>query len=259
MILNFFNEPGYRYGFPVEGQTRCKHRMGGPARHKGIKDPLTGRSAIPIFEFDLSDIYLGIRIPRIKRLPIYYTFCANLWDFAYRVVSDQRIELILPKKGRSKLDAEELERAARFDARYSNGFPEQPQKIVWFKYNSLDPEHFFYRNIFQSPGLWPEEEKELLRGLNAHNKDFLKKPARSLEDAVSKLPEFTFPVGNPMDHCPEPECRKGKKDFMKLLLWLTPEEGEEPLYTAIAGGDSGILSVTWCTHCYAIRVNHQCT
>ena len=99
----------------------------------------------------------------------------------------------------------------------------------------------------------------MLRGLNALHQDILTTPARSLDEAVEKLPYLTFPVGRPQDHCPNPKCRKGKKDLMKLLLIMTPDVEEEPLYSSIAGGDEGVLSFLWCTHCYTFRVVHQCT
>jgi hypothetical protein len=77
-------------------------------------------------------------------------------------------------------------------------------------YNNLDPEDYEFRKIFHQWPLTPDQENELLRRLNAHYQEILKRPAKSLEETDRGLPDVLSPLRKPESYCPNPKCRKGK-------------------------------------------------
>ncbi|OWK38316.1 hypothetical protein FRUB_07436 [Fimbriiglobus ruber] len=218
---------------------------------------MTGRAAIPLFDLDLSDPDLGITIPGLTRLTTYYPFCTTLGRFDYRLLSDDRIEPIALSDNPLTPDVDSV---AVFDAQYANGFRYRPMEITWTTFDSRNPDdYFFYRNLFSFPELDAAEEQTLLDALNTMYPKILNPPADTLENADYELPDIFFPVGYPVTTCPNPGCQEGKKTHMQFFMLIQPEEDEEPLYSTIAGGDSGRLSFVWCEYCQAISVSNQCT
>jgi hypothetical protein len=69
------------------------HIFGGPPLHRGTVPPGCRRSMHLLFQLDLSDEDISLRLPGVSKLPLYYPFfhCGKV---GYRVVSDKEISVL---------------------------------------------------------------------------------------------------------------------------------------------------------------------
>jgi hypothetical protein len=260
MLMTIFNQVDEKIGTPEEGgEGPYRHTMGGTPRHAGAADPFTGRPALPILEFDLADPDLGIAARGLTRLPVYYPFHTTRGSFCYRV-ANTRVRPLERRLGPERVDRAD---AKAFDDRYPSGFRFRPITIEWRAYDPMDPSDFFYRSVFSSPDLSPRQERTLVNALNKYWAEVLGKKlfkkSNNLEEADDNLPRIDFPTGSPAVDCPNRSCRKYKEPEMQYFFLLEPEEQDDVIYTAIAGGDSGRLTAVFCPACRTVRISNQCT
>src|SRR5262249_25320046 len=88
MDTQFFDRQSLCIGRVWEGVCEYQHTFGGPARHDGASLPALGQPAHLLYLFDLGDLRLGLAIPGLRRLPIYYAFGIEYGPFCYRVLAD---------------------------------------------------------------------------------------------------------------------------------------------------------------------------
>src|SRR4051794_28820588 len=96
MITTILDKANFRTGSVSEGASPYKHTFGGPPRHEGVQLAGLGRPAHLLYCFDLEDPAVGLTLPGVRWLPIYYAFWSQggAFGIAYRVLSDDRVELL---------------------------------------------------------------------------------------------------------------------------------------------------------------------
>jgi hypothetical protein len=262
MHLTVFNTAALRYGYFKAGTGQFSHVFGGPPRHKGTHDPATGHDALPLLELDLADPNVGITIPRVTRLPIYYSFCNPRGQFAYRVISNSRIESLLPKRpGRPEPD----EDTAAFFARHAAGLSRRPMTIDWRAFNPTNPQEVvLYGRLFRLDdylsSLPAHSEQSLVRRIAESYRGLFTRTPRTMDEVWDELPDVFFPVGEADSRCQRTGCRGRRGDGETvMLLQFVPDDKDGPLYWAIGGDDSGQFQATFCPWCHTVVVSNPCT
>src|SRR5262245_45279534 len=74
MLGTILDKVNLRHGRVREGGGKYRHSFGGPACHDGVVLRGLGRPAHLLYCFDLKDPRLGLSIPNLRWLPIYYAF-----------------------------------------------------------------------------------------------------------------------------------------------------------------------------------------
>lgn len=104
----------------VEGvDKRFHHTFGGPTRHSGTTPPGCDTPLHLLYVFDTSDPAFPLRIPKIRYLPLYYSFPYNAGACGYRVMSETKIEVLY-------METKEVEK----DFPYTNYPSEFPRRRV---------------------------------------------------------------------------------------------------------------------------------
>jgi hypothetical protein len=235
------------------------HRFGGPARYEGIVPEGSEQPATLLFRLDMRDECVGMKIPRVRWLPIFYPFGNLGGPFKYRILSDRAIEMLCRPYPKSM-----YRRGVRFGT-----FPtELPRAAVYLlptQYNPKDPQDVDYcGGVLGIDGLSEKERATLLREMNAMYKerygdvyDPESDYYESLDDLVSECSPFT--QGNYNSPCPVRGCvNHGKEGAMRALLCIDPEP-EDEFYELIGGGDDGQLVFEICPECHVVMVHNPAT
>lgn len=268
MLATILDKANLRHGFLFEGADKYRHSFGGPPRHDGVVLPVLGLPAHLLFCFNLKDPQLGLHIPSLRWLPIYYAFANDEGEFCYRVPSDDRIE-ILEKPFRSRLDKDTV---AFYDS-FPPHFRKRKMAVQLSDYDPKDPDELAqYGPVFGAGHLTETEKLAVKREIEENYTGMIfdltggEPPYSSLEELIGNLGGgVLFPQGFPQRCCPSRECRNHRK-FGQLMFWMLiePEEEEDDadlqqVYQSIAGADSGRLQVLICPLCHSICVNNVCT
>lgn len=74
------------------------HRFGGPAFHDGAIPKGQAKPLELLYVFDCNDPLVPVGVPGVRHLPLYYGFHYDAAGLGYRVVSDQRIEILYQER-----------------------------------------------------------------------------------------------------------------------------------------------------------------
>jgi hypothetical protein len=210
---------------------KYEHSFGGPPCHDGITQP--GFESYPahlLFRFDLHDPEIGIEIPGLRWLPIYYAWRAG--GICYRLVSDSQIERI----GESY--SEHDFRYGTFD-NFPPPFPRVPLSL---KASDYDPHDFTdvmtYGKIFGLDDLTPEEkawiqsriEEDFRQRFGEDLTGLSGEALESLEDVVDHFAQY-YGQGFLDGRCTNEKCANSPtKGQMQGLLVVEPGPEDGPLY-----------------------------
>jgi hypothetical protein len=238
------------------------HEFGGDAPHDGVVPAECPHPVHLFYHLDLSDPRLGVELPhsQLTYLPLYYALGNLGGPFRYRVVSDDRIELLCqpyPKKFRAGIMKDypepfELE----FVELYPLGYDPKKPEDVWNLGGVLGIEELTPR---QRTTLKKKLERWYLKemGCPLVEKEDEDEPDPPLEEIVEGCTPFT--QGMPQEKCPNPQCKEHKAGTpLSPLLLLDPDE-DDAFYEIIAGGDSGQLIWQLCRTCASVVVTNPCT
>lgn len=248
----FFVTPKKRW-LPFGSRKRkYEHSFGGPPRHEGVTQPGLDRPAHLLYMFDLRDPALGLELPGVRWLPIYYARGAGA--ISYRVVSDSRIELLHPPYSEYDLEHGTLDN-------FPPPLPQVPVRLRAAEYDPHDPEDVVLLGKIFGLGDLSAEEKAWVKSRieeDYHRKrgreltNWGEEPFESLEDVADWF-AGGYGQGFLEGHCPNLQCknRKVKEQSQALLVVdLEPEDG--PLYQEIEdlGGERLVYEI--CPRCHAI-------
>lgn len=103
-----------------------EHRFGGTPVHSGIK-PRGGSAPLHLlYAFDTKDPLVPVRIPRVRYLPLYYSFVYNAGAVGYQVVSDDEINILY-------METTKVEPDFPYE-NYPAEFPETPVSLLALSY-----------------------------------------------------------------------------------------------------------------------------
>jgi hypothetical protein len=267
MVVNtwFFDRQSLHVGHVSEGSDSYQHTFGGPVRHEGTILPGLDQPAHLLYLFNRDDPQLGLAMPGIQWLPIYYAFGAEYGPFCYRVVSDDRIE-ILSKPFGKKPDRRTLAFRQEFPAELRL----RKVRISSSPYNPRDPiDLSLYGLIFGVDMLSEDEKLKLKRLIEKKHSNMIFDPHGGppydcLEELIDNLGSTLFPHGSSEQRCPGADCKKRRKG-REMTLWMQIQAEEDDrgdykkIYKAIAGADSGELRVLLCPHCHTVCIKNPCT
>jgi hypothetical protein len=238
---------------------KSEHTFGGPMRYDGAVPEGSEQPATLLFRLDMRDECVGVKIPRVRWLPIFYPFGNLGGPFIYRVRSNRAIEMLCQPYPKSM-----YRRGVKFGT-YPTEFPQAPAYLFPTGYDPKDPEAVDYCGaVLGIDGLSEKERAALLRGMN---KMYVKRYGdvydpesdyyESLDGLVSECSPFTQGMYN--SPCPVPECvNHGKDGGMRALMFIDPEP-DDPLYELIGGGDDGQLVFEICPKCHVLMAHNPAT
>jgi hypothetical protein len=244
-------EPGDKYGLG--------HTFGGSFQYDGAVPEGSEQPATLLFRFDMRDECVGVKIPRIRWLPILYPFGNLGGPFKYRVLSNRAIQMLC------KPYPESMYRRGVKRGTFPAELPRQTAYLLPTGYDPRDPEDVDYcGGILGIDGLSEAERADLLKRMNQMYKDRygdVYEPERdhyeSLDDLVPHCDPFTQGAYN--SPCPVRDCvNHAVEGGMRSLLCIDPEP-DDPFYELIAGGDDGQLVFEICTKCHTIMAHNPCT
>jgi hypothetical protein len=252
MVERFLLDPA---GEPGEST----HSFGGPFRYEGAVPAGSEQPATLLYRLDMRDPCVGVKIPRVRWLPILYPFGNLGGPFIYRVLSNRAIEMLCRPYPRSM-----YRRGVRFGT-YPTEFPPDSVYLLPTGYDPRDPRDVDYCGaVLGVEGLSENERATLLRRMNAMYKrrygdvyDPESDYYESLDELVSKCAPFT--QGMYDSACPVRDCENNAREgSMRALLCIDPEP-EDPLYELIAGDDDGQLVYEVCPSCHALMAHNPIT
>jgi hypothetical protein len=238
---------------------KSMHTFGGPARYEGIVPEGSEQPATLLFRFDLRDPEVGVKIPRVRWLPIFYPFGNSGGPFKYRVLSNRAIKMLCQPYPRRM-----YRRGVKFGT-FPTEFPRAPVYFMPTCYDPKDPENVDdCGGVLGVDALSPQERATLLQRMNemyVERYGDVYDPEcdhyESLDELVSKCSPFTQGMYN--SPCPVPDCgNHGKKGSMRALLYIDPEP-EDPICELIGGGDDGQLVFEICPECHAVMAHNPIT
>lgn len=248
-------------------KSKFGHAFGGPPRHTGITVSDFPPAQL-LYMLDLTDPRIGLQIPGVQWLPLYYALRNVEGKFSYRIISDSKIQILSkPYKG---------EKPAAVQHDFPKPLESQPVDLEEYPY---DPHRlkdaYTFAGIF---GLDKLPEKDKARAIKKLKKEwkwreevegaFPNSPA-SLDEMLYWIGGTTLVQGHPRSPCPNPGCEfhsyncwkppyhyQGK---LRFLLALFPEKNDQPLYQEIGGGNLGELNFEFCPKCYSVVATNPCT
>lgn len=260
----FFDVPGVKLYSVEWGRSWHGHHFGGAPPHDGIAPRVLERPAHLFFSFNLDDQRLGIRIPGVRWLPLYFPLRQG--QFAYRVISDSTIE-ICPQRIEFGLEGKRWHLENR-----PPPFAPRSVKLHQRPFDPGDPmQAMLWGDVYgvhilsaaQKERLTREVPKEYRRIHGRVLRGDDGKPLRSFDPGLLGL-FSAFLQGHPHSRCPNRRCANRRVNGrMNLFLHLRFDE-EQPgtdvenlLYEELGGGNLGELIFEFCPRCCAIRVSHQ--
>jgi len=258
MIAHLFNRVEAAVYFVTPGKrSKWGHTFGGLPSHRGTVLPV-GPPLHLFFTLNLTDPRVGLRLPRRKWLPFFYPFRNIHGEFAYRVVSDGRVE-VLSKPYSAAYLADESEwfhwpgfpRGCR---RRSAGLEKKQD------YDVHDPEDVYWLGcIFGVAALSASEKeaaKERLENWYRESFESEMNSFDSLDELAAESSGFLV-QGLPRSKCPNRKCRNHKRPgSMEVVLTIIADEGDS---FAAEIGDTGQLIYEVCRICGSVFVHNQCT
>jgi hypothetical protein len=242
-----------------------QHSFGGPVRHRGTTMPEVGREVHLLYNFDLTDPKLGLKIPHLRWLPIYYPFRNNDGGFSYRVVSDD--EIVPLTKPWTKADGKRKDFFQDFPAPFRKRYIHLRERA----YDSRDPidVSLFAPMFGLDPGLTAAQKRKLYKALEQECYWLRDEDGRcrydTLETLVPHVGSVLSPLSFPEPCCPNPACDY-HKEFGKLNFFflLCPGEfdtyrHEKVIFKEIAGADSGQLRGLICPRCHTVDISNAST
>jgi hypothetical protein len=234
---------------------RYQHSFGGPPRHEGVIPPGFEHPVHLLYLFDLKDPKIGLQLPGLRWLPIYYGRRAG--GISYCIVSNSRIEIL--SNPYSDYDREH----GTFDD-FPPPFPQVPVSLQASEYDPHDPSDVVaFGKIFGVDELTPEEkawvqsriEEDCRQEHGFELTDWGGEPFQTLEDVVDWFAGgWYYPQGFLKGRCPNPKCKNHDQEGKwHGLLVLEPEKKDKPLYQEIESIDAGErLVYEICTECRTV-------
>ncbi|HEY7310059.1 MAG TPA: hypothetical protein VH643_11925 [Gemmataceae bacterium] len=235
---------------------KSEHTFGGSMRYDGVVPEGSEQLATLLFRFDMRDACVGVKIPRVRWLPIFYPFGNKGGPFIYRTLSNRAIEMLCQPYPKSS-----YRRGVKFGT-FPTEFPQAPVYLCPTGYDPKDLQDVDYcGGVLGVDGLSEKERATLLRNMNAMYKerygdvyDPESDYYESLDDLVSECDPFT--QGNYNSPCPVRDCvNHGKEGAMCALLCIDPEP-DDPLYELIAGSEDGQLVFEICPKCHVVMAHN---
>lgn len=236
------------------GTSRYNHTFGGPPQHEGVT-PRGGKVPLHLlYMLDLADPAVGLNLPGLTRLPLYYGFVYGGSAVSYRLVSDTKIRILEMNTPKAEED---------FPYRdYPRQFGQRTVRLRKLPFNAKKPADIMkYSGIFGFDWI-PEKERPqvydfLVRDYHRFRSD-RGKPPESLA-AMTSFYYSPFVQGPHELPCPNRRCRNhrgpGKMNVLALVL-NDPVRG-----VALWGDDNWDVFVFFfiCPRCPAIYATNECT
>ena len=187
------------------GSGSYHHRFGGTPVHRGIKPRGCSAPLHLLYTFDMKDPLVPVRIPRVRYLPLYYSFVYNAGAVGYQVVSNSEINILY-------METKTVEPDFPYP-NYPDEFPETPVSLIPISY---------------------EEHKTLVYYLACEDENLTRTHVSEEDKAFLKETGYPFTQlggiqrmwqGVPQVPCPNKKCECHKYDYYMdvfAVIWNNP-------------------------------------
>lgn len=181
------------------------HLFGGMPVHRGIKPRGCSAPLHLLYTFDTKDPLVPVRIPRVRYLPLYYSFVYNAGAVGYQVVSDTEIKILY-------METKKVEPDFPYE-NYPAAFPETPVSLTPISYE--DHKTLVYYLACEDYNLHREH-------VSKEDKAFLKETGYPFTQ-LGGIQRMWQDI--PDAPCPNKKCEYHKYDFFLqvfAVVWNNP-------------------------------------
>jgi hypothetical protein len=252
MPFTLFHQDSKRIFFGKRGLTGSySHRFGGPANYSGLAAYKGQPPVHLLFRLDTADARIGVALPGVKWLPLFCAIRYGACELAYRVTSDDAIQILFQRKAKA------WKGFPRKD--YPAALPSEPVDFHEGSYHPANPKDAYcYAGAFGFDALTPAQFAAVERFVvaegffDAETSDY-----GSLEDYLDNGAGLPFCQGPPRHRCPDPACTNHTIDGTMRPFALFQEEDSR--VRDLWGPNCGSLQIIWliCPACSAILTTNQ--
>ena len=233
------------------------HRFGGPIEHDGVSEGECGFPCQMLYHLSADDPYLRIRIPGVKWLPLYYSFCFEnrTMRTSYRVVSESRVVTYFDQPPSA------VPAGDRFPWGDSpREFPEAPvalQPIPFDATNRKDVRQ--YAGVFGIGRLSAADKQELLEEFRSEWDSWSPDPWSGPMEGLLEAMGGPCPQGPPRSACPNPECENHERRNTLELFAIVPSHPVSHCSLWGEWAEFTVIIYEMCSRCSTITATNQCT
>jgi len=208
-----------------------------------------GRTIHLLYLLNTDDPLLGVQIPNVQWLPLYYCFDFGVPQLGYRLTSDNGADVFFRPKQSNGLAVESYP-----DENFKLAFPRADIELFELPYDPSDPSDArSLAGIFGLERLSPSDLEDVLdrEAQEIYRSGRQLMPGESIRDYLTE----PFWQGKPNNTCPNPACGKTALDVFALI----PSEPVPDVQVFGRDGDFVRLIFELCRECHAINVSNECT
>jgi len=222
-------------------RSKFDHRFGGQSRHSGLRFRKSKVHLHLLYDLDLNDPLIPIKLPNATRLPLYCPFVHDGAEMDYQIISDERIRIL--RLSNTKVVADHPYE------NYPESFPSMPVSIEPISYDLHKTLAFAAKAEEDGISLWDLSDKDqaLLKRLD-------------WPFSFAQLGGLHWMIqGYPSSLCPDPRCRLHKQGegtmIVFAVIWNTPAPG-----ISLWGEYGNYVQIIYevCPECMSIKACNQC-
>jgi len=225
-------------------RSKYRHTFGGPPRHKGLR--FRGREARVhlLYDLDLDDPLVPIKLPRAGRLPLYYPFAGDVFNIGYQVLADDEVRVLSLDEsyGDSELDL-----SLPHDEFPDKAFPEMPVKLEPIEYQA-------YRAMV----LAGKQNEFGMLSENMSEADEAQLRQLDWPASFAQLGGLHWLIqGPPESVCPNPECKCHEQEWPRMVVFAVIWDRAIPGFS-FWYNDYVQMIFEICTECLSIQTTNAC-
>ncbi len=233
-----------------EGISKYGHTFGGPIAHPGAtRKKCKGRLLHLLHRINLQDPVIGLKIPGVQWLPLYYCFDFRVNAFGYRLTSDADLQVYFWRKEQNVSKEESFP-----DDDYPTEFPQRKIALKRFSYDPTNrKDAFSMAGVFGIDRLSAKDRAWVLRQEAATSIS-----SETEEELLASL-SSPFVQCRPNSQCPNPDCKNHAIRGALQPIALVPNEPVKGVQLFGLYEDDVQLIFELCPDCNTIHVCNQCT
>lgn len=234
----------------------ARHKFGGTLTFEETREDC-GFPIHLLYDLDLSDPLIDIKIPNVKRLPLIYCFSYEnqRMEVGYQIVSETQLTFYFNPDERIELSSDE-----RFPMKdFPTSFPTIPVELKSTQFNPSNPEDAGkYFNVFGISKLSPNDQQAFLDGFLAWWNQFAPEPWTGTMEELLEYHSGPTVQQHPASRCPNPKCRNHNQRRKMNIFALIPSDPHPGISLWGKGGRGTQIVFEICPECSSIVASNQC-
>jgi hypothetical protein len=237
-----------------DGLSEYEHSFGGPPAHAGAqRKNCNDRLLHLLHRINLEDPLIGLHIPRVQWLPLYYCFDFRVNAFGYHLSSDEVLRVYFWPNEPNTSKTESYP-----DKDFPRHFAKTGITLASYDFDPTDRNDAYdFAAVFGLDKLSPKDRAWVLRKEADACQAMLGYRPETEAEVVASLSR-PFGQGRPDSPCPNPDCKYHKKKGHLQVIALVPGQPVPGVHMFGRWGDGVQLIYELCPNCHTIHVSNQC-